>query len=234
MSAPTFVAAYNSDWTTVAPSPFYGKSVSVTTQAGDLVIVYAAAESTSLLLGTPQGNSISFTVVEDLFAANFCPMKVWAGTDATGGTSWTLEAFGDSDFYQWGFGCAVFRASTGIGASDQTTAAGSTGALGLTTTAANSAVLAFQADFFAANGASRTWRTVNSITPTSGNGLETTYSFSSGVYTTYAAYYNDVGSIGANTYGASAPTPQDFSIITVEIKGTSSPPNTAYVSWFQA
>lgn len=218
---PTFVASYASVFNT-STTP---KTVSVTTQAGDVVVVYAVLENgnaTGFSATTPSGNSITFTSQQQVHINNsWTDVGIWTGTDATGGTSWTLSlsASGLSGQH-WGVGCMVFRGSDGIGVSNKANASAAAPSVSLTTTQDNSAIVVVSGDWDADDGSSRTWRTVNSITPTNGNGLEKTYSFDSGVYTAYAAYYNDAGAAGSKTVGLTAPSSQTYSIAAVEIKGT--------------
>jgi hypothetical protein len=114
-----------------------------------------------------------------------------------------------------------FRDSDGVGASVSNNTTG-TPSISITTTQDNSAVAVIIIDWNAADGASRTWLTVNSITPTSGNGGERTYFRNASFYTVYAAYWSDVGAAGAKTVGLSAPGSQQYSIIAVEVKGAAS------------
>lgn len=220
MPAPTFVAAYNSAYNS-STTP---KTVSVTTQAGDIVVVYGGVENSNETLGAPSGNSISFTLKDSVVLdVNWASAYVYTGVDTTGGTNWTLSMSKTSGGNFWGFTCLVFRGSDGIGASNKTNIDGGVPSLTLTTTQDNSAAIVFNNDWNATDGSSRTWLTVNSITPTSGNGLETTYNFSSGRYTAYGAYYSDAGMAGAKTVGLSGPGSQRYSIIAVEIKGITGP-----------
>lgn len=220
MPAPTFVAAYNSAYNS-STTP---KTVSVTTQAGDIVVVYGGVENSNETLGAPSGNSISFTLKDSVVLdVNWASAYVYTGVDTTGGTNWTLSMSKTSGGNFWGFTCLVFRGSEGVGASNKANINGSAPSLSVTTTQDNSAVVVFNNDWNALDGSSRVWSTVNGITPTSGNGLETTYGFNSGLYTVYGAYYNDVGTAGGKTVGLSAPGGQKYSIVAVEIKGVAGP-----------
>jgi hypothetical protein len=217
MAAPTFVAAYNSAYNTTT-SP---KTVSVTTQPGDVLVVYGGTENGTASLDTPTGNGLTYTLEQSIVLdINWGDAHLWTATDNTGGTNWTLSVSrtGATD-KQWGFSCLVFRDSSGVGASSKTNVNGTAPSLGLTTTQADSAIVVFNNDWNALDASSRTWRTVNSITPSSGNGLETTYVYSSGFYTVFGAYYNDVGTAGSKTLGLSAPGGQKYSILAVEVKG---------------
>lgn len=218
MAAPTFVAAYNSAYDTITTP----KTVSVTTQAGDIVVVYGGIENGTATLATPTGNGLSYTLKQSVeLDTNWASAYIWTAVDTTGGTNWTLSVSRAGGSVQWGFACLVFRDSDGVGASSKTNVSGAAPSLGITTTQDNSAVVVCNVDWNALDGSSRTWNTVNSITPTNGNGLETTYAYSSGAHTVYGAYYNDTGTAGSKTVGLSAPGGQKYSIVAVEIKGIS-------------
>jgi hypothetical protein len=73
----------------------------------------------------------------------------------------------------------------------------------ITTTQDNSAIVYVGADWTATDGATRTWRTINGITPTSGKwpgeGLLPRVRFTQ--YTVYTGYWNDAGAAGSKTTG---------------------------------
>ena len=224
MAAPTFINSYNTVYNTTT-SP---KSVSVTTQAGDILVVCAGDAGSTGTLGTPSGNSVSFNLEQHVFVdSQWSQAKVWTGTDTTGGTNWTLQVTHTSSA-QWGFTCYVFRNAAGIGASSKTNVSGATPSLDITTTRANSAVVVLNIDWDAQDGSSRTWRTVNSITPSSANGLERAYYYGSGIYTFFSALYDNAGSVGAKTVGLTAPGSQKYSIIALEILGSVTGPIAEY------
>ena len=230
MAAPTFVSSGNSAYGSTSTP----KTASVTTQAGDIVIVYGAAESNAVSLGTPTGNSISFALQTSTGATgNYGPTYIWSGTDSAGGAGWTLSMSRSGTSAQWGFGYLVFRSSDGLGATDSIGSATSNlhPYLSLTSTQANSAIVTFLNDWDATSGGSRTWQTVNSITPTSGNGYETTYSYQNGAYTVYGAYYPDVGSTGSKTVGLSNLDNSNYCVVALEIKGSAGATNTSPLPW---
>ncbi len=234
MAAPTFVASYESDWTTASGVGVFTKTVSVTTQPGDIVVVFGAGESSAINLVSVSGNSIGFTLKEfSDGVATLCPTYLWTGTDASGGTNWTLTATASSDIFIWGFGCAVFRSSNGIGNTGKKENPTETATLDLITSQDNSAILVVNTDWNAATTA-QTWATVNSITPTNGNGLELFYNPQGGTYTDGVAYYNDAGTAGTKTVGLTAPGAQNHVTLGVEILGNAGTSNTAYVSWLRA
>lgn len=226
MSAPVFIASSSTSYSTsITP-----KTTLVTTQPGDIVIVYCGTENGGFgSMGTPTGNGIVFTLQQSIhISASWSDAYVWTGVDATGGTSWTLST-SFAGGINWGFSCLVFRGSSGIGVSSQNNVATSAPSLGLTTTGDNSAVIVFNADWNAQNGAGRIWRTVNGITPTAGNSLERDFTFVNTSYTVYGAYYSDVGAAGAITVGLTGPAGQTYSIVAVEVKGVTIPVITAWL-----
>jgi hypothetical protein len=226
MKAPTFVNSYSTSWiTTTTP-----KTVSVTTQAGDIVVVYGGIENGGGgIMGTPTGNNIVFTLQQSIhITVAWADAYLWTGIDRVGGTNWTLSNSLVGSL-EWGYDCLVFRDSTGIGVSAKTNVNSGAPSLGLTTTMDNSAVVMFNIDWSAQDGATRTWRTVNGITPSAGNSLERDYARSAAAHTIYGGYYNDAGTAGAKTVGISAPGSQIYSIVAVEVLGTI-PVNLAWTS----
>lgn len=216
---PTFVASYASSFTGSA-SP---KSVSVTRNVGDILVVAAWAENSAGTPGTPTLSGVTFTHPQSQSGSQQAELDVWVGTATTSGTdNLSLANPGAPD---WGFIVYRFSSSDGVGATTSGNNGTGSGApsLAITTTGDNSAVICFNADWNAVSAA-RTWRTINSITPTIGNGLERAYEFASGAYTVYSAYWNDTGTAGAKTTGLSAPTGQRYVIAAVEILGTASNP----------
>lgn len=218
MIAPTFAGSYSSSYTTTTST----KNVSVTTQAGDIIVVYGGGENQTVTLSTPTGNSLSFTLQQSVVTTSFASAYLWTATDSTGGSNWTLSCT-SSGGGQWGFTCYVFRGSLGIGSSSKANVATSAPTLTFSTTSNYSALVAFNSDWNAQNGSTRTWRTVNSITPSSGNGYEIDYAFSSGVWTAYGAYYPNAGAAGSVNVGLTVPSNQTWSLIAVEVLGGPSP-----------
>ena len=223
MAAPTFVASYSSVYDT-GGNP---KTVSVTTQPGDIVIVYAGSENGLDAFNTPTGNSISFTTEQSVHVNNtWADAAIWSGVDSTGGTNWTLSLSRTTTGQWFGLTCLVFRNSDGVGASAKinTTSSGSA-ALNLTTTQANSAVVTFATDWNTGSGTTRTWKTVNGVTPSNGNGLETSFHYDASHYIALGAYYNDVGAIGSSTYGYDTGASLKYSMVVLEVKGSTPPPS---------
>lgn len=212
---PTFVAEYEvASWTAAGTS----KTASVTVAAGDLLVVLGASEDFTKPLSTPTGGSLTYTLRQSVVISNYCTVYIWTAPCPTSQSftiTSTIPTGGEA-------GLDVVRLSGhgGVGASIATNLASGAPSLAVTTTGANSALLAISADWSATDGASRTWRPVNSITPTSGNGLELAYARDAAIYTVYAAYWNDTGTAGSKTVGLSVPSGQKYAIATIEILGT--------------
>jgi hypothetical protein len=188
---------------------------SFSVQTGDILIAIGMAEDHGSEL-TVSGGSLTWNLVQDVLVSDYSRLTMWSAV-ASSSTSMTVT-FSRGTVRNFGGAVLVFRGSSGIGASSKTNSTGAP-SLGITTTADNSVIVCATDDWNAINGSSRTWRTVNSITPASGSG-ETTYVFNSGLFTNYVAYYSNSGTAGSKTVGLSAPTGQKYSIAAVEIKGT--------------
>jgi hypothetical protein len=213
---PTFEAEYETAWSTVAAG---AKTASVTVGVGDVLVVCGITESNTYTLATPTGGGLTYTLQQSVVTADYTACYVWTAVSASSQT-YTLSVSMSGGTGYWGFNCLRFSGSDGVGASSKTNVASGAPSLALTTGTDNSTIVVANGDWNAADGASRTWRTVNGITPTSGNGLENTYARDSSRATFYVARWNDAGAAGSKTTGLSAPSGQKYSIIAVEVKGT--------------
>ena len=218
MAAPTFQAHYVvSTWDT-STTP---KTATPTTSAGDVLAVLSAAEDNDATLGTPSGNSLTYTLRQQSANTPDDASRVAGWTaPATAAVGWTLTQTRAGTALKWGFDAFRFSGSDGVGGSAVATAGSGGPSLNITTTGANSAVVVIVADWNAVDGTTRTWRTVNGVAPSAGNGQETVYFRNGSNYTVYAAYYSDVGAAGVKTVGLSAPAGQIYSIVAIEILGT--------------
>lgn len=215
MVAPTFVAEYETVWnTTTTP-----KTVSVTTAVGDVLVVIGMAEGRLATLGTPTGGTgLTWTLRQEVTATppeDWATAKVWTAV-ATTAETFNLSIARAGTAQQWGWIAMRWSGSDGVGASSKTNVSGGAPSLGLTTTGDNSAICVGNSDWNAIDGASRTWRTVNGAAAT-----EQAYFRSSTSYALYAGRHNDAGTAGAKTVGLSAPSGQKYSIVAVEVLGTS-------------
>lgn len=221
MAAPTFIQEAETAWNSTT-SPKNAGPFSV--QTGDvLVAVGVIADSNGVNDNlTVSGGSLTWTVPTNgrVKVNAYCGVVIYTAT-ATSSTSITVAFASAASPSAWfGGNVLTFRGSAGVSASAKTNLATGTPSLAITTTGANSAVVAVNGDWNAADGTTRTWRTVNSLTPTSGNGLERTYFRDAAQYTTYAAYWTDVGAAGSKTVGLSAPSGMKWAIAAVEVLGT--------------
>jgi hypothetical protein len=232
VTPPTLIATYISNYNDTTTS----QNVSVTTQAGDFLVVYAMTSATLMIPNTPTGNSITFTTVENNLSGSVANgMVIWSGTDATGGTNWTLNCQwpGNTSNYPWGFTCLVLRNTTGTD-NHLYLEGGPTASplyVDLETFNNNSAVVALVSDASGVTG-TPTWLTVDGYTPTVGNGGVQLNNGSASIYYVHAAYYPLVSVAGINNYGISyTGSSAYFGALAVEIKGSLSAGYT--VAWFR-
>lgn len=217
---PTFVAEYESAWnTTTTP-----KTVTPTIAANDCLVIAGLTANDTTQVSTPTdnlGTHLTYNLQQTIQVTDYCYLRLWTALVAGGQSgSFTLSMARAGSADDFGFNCLRFSGVDVVGATSQNHAEVSSGgqSLSLTTERENSVVVCFAADW-TADPTGPTWRTVNGITPTSGNGLRVTFQAISAVYTVHGAYYTDTGAAGANTYGASSPADQKFSIAAVELKG---------------
>lgn len=220
MPAPTFVAEYENTqgWGT-STTP---KTVSVTTAAGDVLVILAAMESaiSGHTVNLPTGGTPTYQNEELAGSGDFQSIaRIDTAVAGITAQTYTLnQTAANASNLHWGFTAVRFSGSDGIGAAESAAVADAAPSLAITTLQDNSAIVVISIDWEAADGASRTWRTVNGFTPTAGNGQELVY-FLGTQYAVYVAYYPDAGAAGAKTVGLTAPAGQDYTIAAVEIKG---------------
>jgi hypothetical protein len=127
----------------------------------------------------------------------------------------------------FGGGVVQFRNSSGVGVSAYCRSGGrlngdpspaalcaSNPTVPLAGVSANSAIVKFNVDWSAQNGASR-----SSLTTGVGAFTETAYNFNS-QYTIYGGYHANAGVAGTKTIGYSVPTGEVYTLLGVEVKGT--------------
>lgn len=219
---PTFVS-YTQTTRNVSTTPRASGSISVA--VGDRVAVIAIAEGASVTFGTPTSSGITFSAVQDHNLTNYTEVGLWTGTVASG-SSIDVSIANSGSAILWGFEVWVFRNSDGFGNSAKNNNTTGGPSVSLTLSAANSAAICGGGDWNGTATTGKTWLTVNSVTPTSGNGLEKLASAVGGNYTIYSAYWDDCGATGAQSFGMSAPS-QKWAYVALEIKGTASADTTA-------
>lgn len=220
MAAPTFIQEAETTWTSAA-SASTKTTASFTTLAGDILVGVAGSEDNGRAPGSIGGGGLTWTEKNRVAVATYCQALIASATATAQSMTANIPGFnGNANFY--GLNVLTFRASDGVGATAKTNVLSGAPSLSITTTQDNSAIVVVVLDWSAQDGTSRTWRTVNSITPTAGNGMERTYFRDAAAYTAYAAYYSDAGTAGAKTVGISAPGSQKYSIVALEVKGSGS------------
>jgi hypothetical protein len=218
MAAPTFVSYTDTGFNTSAATASVATS-SISVTSGDLLVAVGTASNDANSV-TIAGGSLTWTAQQSSNTVSNAFAALWTAT-ATSTTSFavTFTRVGTGGVPVYGGGVYVFRAAS-IGASAKSTNTTGAPSLALLTTQANSAIVVINADWNAIDGATRTWRTINSVTPTAGNGLEKKYLRNATEYTVYTGYWDDVGGIATDTTGLSAPSGQKFTLIAFEVKGT--------------
>ena len=224
LTPPTFIQEAETTWNPQSLSGTDTKSVTFSVQTGDVLVAYVACEDQSSCSGSlTVSGGFSWNQEQMVSVASYTLAGIWTTTATSSGSVTITVTRGDAGANAaFGMDVLTFRNSNGIGASSKTNVASGAPSLGLTTQADNSTVVVVNDDWTSQNGSSRTWLTVNGSTPTSGNGLETTYDRNASWHTVYGAYYNDAGTAGSVTVGLSAPGSQKYSIAAVEVKGSSS------------
>lgn len=226
MPAPTFIQEAEVTW---ADSTSPKTTASFDVLAGDVLVAVSVEEAHDQPINIT-GGSLSWNLDQEVNVTNFCRVRLWTATvdtDKSMTVQWSENAATSN---VWGGNVLTFRGSSGVGASTKTNNDTGDATVALTTTQDNSVIVVYNGDFAAVDGATRTWATVNSITPTSGNGLEVTYFRSAADYTVYGAYYTDAGAAGSKTVGITDPDAQTFSIAAVEIKGTAGAGSTCHLA----
>lgn len=213
---PTFVAEYEvASWDTSKAS---ATAASVAVETGDVLVCACGSEDNATQISSVAGGSLTWTEQQGVEVASYTTAYIFTAV-ATSTTSFTVTVTASNTSFKWGFSLTVWRGSDGVGASNKANTASEAPSLSLTTQEANSAIVYLNGDWTAADGASRTWRAINSITPTAGNNRERVYFRNSANYTVYSAYWEDAGAAGAKTTGLTAPTAQKCSKVAVEVKG---------------
>lgn len=208
---PTYVTEYETSWS-VTTTP---KTQSVTTNVDDVLVVIASSHQSQTFTGPSGGTGLTWTKKQEVSFSGFQRVTVWTAT-ATTAETFTLSLSTSSSSFEWGFSCLRFSGSAGVSASGQAHVDPGAPSLAITTTGANSAIVVCSADWNGASGASRAWRTPSGSTAIT----ETTYNYLSGKYTVYGGYHSDAGAAGSKTVGLTAPTGQAYSIVAVEVLGT--------------
>lgn len=223
---PQRVSSLSSVWTN-GTTP---KTISVTVKTGDFIVVFGVIEgqaTTSSDTLAVTGGSLSWSTAVKTNVAAFTHISEQHATATSDATFNVSVAHTGNLTLFYGANATVWRGSDGLGTAVSATNASGAPSLAVTTGAVSSAIIAFVADFNAADDTTRVWRTINGVIPTAGNGLEIDHSFQTAHYTLSGAVWDDVGSAAAKTTGQTTLATQKYSIVAVEIKGTSRVPGLA-------
>ena len=224
MPSPTLAGYYDSgNWATQTAQGTVYTVASVVVQTGDILTVFSALPEGPMTLTTPAGGGLVYTQQQKPNAdddSGHTDVQLWT-TTATSSTTFSITST-KSVGVGSPAGLAVFvwrNAVLGTPVTAGSETAGTAPSLAITTVANNSAVAYISSDWNAIDGTTRTWRTINSITPTVGNGFEKVYARDSAFYTVFVGYWGDVGAAGSKTTGLTAPTGQLPNAIAIEIQG---------------
>jgi len=217
MPYPILVNEYETAWDRGIPA---GKSATVTgVQTGDLFLVVAGAESNidNAVPLTFAGGGYTwnrlFETPENPTGPSGYITSFYAVATSTGSFTYTVTKESSANFAH-GANLFLFRGASGVpGARSIVYRNGAAPSGSIRTSGSQSALVVFNVDYNAGNGASRVWR--------SGAGplAERTYFFDSSAYTVYAGIHTGVPGTGNYTFGLSAPGSQIFSLAAIEIYG---------------
>lgn len=190
-------------------------------QTGDVLVAFSvnADSNGSDNAISVSGGGLTWTEQRRVVQTNLTEVTLWSAV-AGSNTTITDLSFASIAANFFGGGMVTFRGSDGISTDGlDTTNSAAAPSLAITTATPNEALVVVNGDWTAQDGTTRTWRTVNGITPTAGNGGEKVYFRDAAQYTAYAAVYSDSGAVGSKTVGLSAPGGQSYSLAAIGVKG---------------
>jgi hypothetical protein len=214
IAPPVFVAHYGGGaYATVA-----SKTATVTAQVGDTLVCWGSTAVHDRLLTTPTGGTgLTWTLRQSIVGiTDFCNVYIWTAPVTVALTNAVITV-GSSGPNDWTMGVERWSGVGGIAASPpKANSATGTPSLAITTTKDDSAIVWHNADWVPVNGSGRVYRLPSGSTAA----VETFYEFM-GSITGYQVRHADAGPAGAKTVGMTAPTGQKWSIIALELLGTS-------------
>ena len=184
-------------------------SASISWNAGDLIEFQGGAEDTSAI-SVPTATGLTFASVRSNSGGSSCASQLATATAASSGSSVITDTYAGGSNH-WGFVVRVWRNSNGFGNSAEQHTATKTVALA-PLGGADSAISWSIFDFSAA--------ALQTDTPTPTN--QPTRGVDSGRYTFYTDDLDDQTGTGSVNYGISGTSSGPFSIVVLEIEGTSS------------
>ena len=211
MAAPTFVAQYATAFNTTTSPKTAMSAVAINT--GDVLVGVSAGENESVVTAETEDGTASWVNLQLYNTSDYTYTRA-SRYIATGNENLTVTFTGTGGVF--GGNVIRFSGSAGIGASNKAQGSSGSPSVSLTTTQANSAIVAICGDWNAVSG-------TQTFTNSGGAGNPTNLTDFPGNSTQYGvaiAYYPDAGAVGAKTIGMSAPTGQKWSIIAVEVLGS--------------
>lgn len=216
---PVFVTSTQTVFTT-STTPRGTANVSV--QSGDCMVVVGATADSGATLAVTDGMGSTWTTQQTVTTANYTFVGAWTAIAATtSSNSFTLTKTGSN--VNSGIVALIFRGCS-IGTSNKNNAATSTPTVTLIGVAANSAIVAINGDWNAAdmgacagiNSGFCLWTAINGG-PTNPQLLAAKNSTN---YSYYVDYYADTGGAGNQSPGLTGPASQKWAMIGVEVVGT--------------
>lgn len=209
MSASAFILEAETAYSTTTPKATAAFNI----LQQDVLVAYGlSANNTTPVAISNSGIALAWTQQQVIAVASFGWTGIWTHVVTQSRAAVTITP-SSTGVETWGLDLLIFRDSGGVGASSQTNNASGAPTLNLTTTAANSTIVVASTDWSAVDGASRIWRA------NAGPLTETTYFTNIAAYTAYGGYHADAGPIGTYAVGLTAPTPQKYATVAVEVKG---------------
>jgi hypothetical protein len=194
----------------------------VTTAVGDKLVCAAVGgewnSSSDDFLTPTGGTSLTWTLKQSHSISANSILFVWTAT-ATTAETFNLSVNTNGGAQPGAIQATKWTGSAGIGATSKGNAATSAPSLSLTTTVANSAIVEYFCDWNESTITGRVWRTINSITPSSGAGTELMATEVVGAATFFGAYVTDAGTAAAKTTGMTTPSGQKWVGVAVEVLG---------------
>jgi hypothetical protein len=200
-----YVTSYTTPYNTTT-SP---KTISVTVDINDTIVVLGESFVATNTLGTPTGGGLVYTLRQSIVAvASQNNVYMWTAPSASSQT-FTMSITMAGVANNWGYTVLRFSNITSVGASNKGTGTGSAPSINLTTTSANSIVVGGDSDFNAS-------ATAATYLTGAGTATETLHDTSGGGGTFWAWYHASAGSIATKAIGMSAPT-QNWATVAVEL-----------------
>jgi hypothetical protein len=197
------------------------KTVSVTTSTGDFLVILSVSSDYRQIEGNPSGGSLTYTsiVKANQNVSNLLNNVATWSAPASANTTFTMsQAISPNNSLGWGYLVMRFNNCAGIGnhASAQDSSGTTAPSVNITTASNDSSIVLLVSNFNQITG-TRTYRQSGGL----GTFTETESISSSSIGGVAAGYYNQVGNAGTYTIGMTAPTPQTWICIGIEVKTTS-------------